>query len=618
MIFETYIQKGRVRLVLVLLQLLCYSHVFAQKTVVEVSILKYGVYPFDGKNALPAIRKALAENKNVEELILTFPKGRYDFYQDSASKSIRGFGLINMKNVTIDGQGSSFIFHSKMSPVYIESSENITLKNFSIDWDRPYISQGVIAQVTNEHVDIAIDKSEYPYLVEDGKIWFTGEGWKLGVELYNLYDKDKKDIVYRTFDRPMGAGFFQSKAEEIGDGVVRFYTKASSKPEVGTYVSMLHARYLAPCIQLNKSKDIKLNNVDIFHSLSMGVVAARTENIRLNDVNVTANEKKGRVFSAIADAFHFSGCKGLIKITNCAHAGQADDFVNIHGEYAPVKERLNSNTIIAEKKGKLRDVKELFSTGDAIWLVDSLTSQRVGPYDIKEIEPILLDNKLSGYKLIFFKDIPEGINDTYYIENKTWNPSVEIRDCRILKKHRARGILVTTPEKVLIENNYFNTAGAAILIEGDLNFWFESGAVENVRIRNNIFENCVTSGKYWGEAVITISPSFKPSGTDVKAYHRGIRIENNTFKHFDQSILFARSVDDLQFINNKLIKTKDYTPFSPPSGFSFDGCRNVKITGNSIGGDFQGVMIELKQMNPTDLNLNNAGLKVAAADLSNK
>lgn len=34
---------------------------------------------------------------------------------------------------------------------------------------------------------------------------------------------------------------------------------------------------------------------------------------------------------------------------------------------------------------------------------------------------------------------------------------------------RARGILVSTPGKVLIERNYFESSGSAILIAGDAN-----------------------------------------------------------------------------------------------------------------------------------------------------
>lgn len=121
-------------------------------------------------------------------------------------------------------------------------------------------------------------------------------------------------------------------------------------------------------------------------------------------------------------------------------------------------------------------------------------------------------------------------------------------NCRILKKHRARGILVTTPGKVVIENNYFRTAGAAILIEGDIKQWYESGACENVQIRNNVFEDCFTSGHEWGEAVITITPSYRPDSDTALCYHKNIHITNNIFRHYDYALLYARAVKGLYFV----------------------------------------------------------------------
>ena len=70
-----------------------------------------------------------------------------------------------------------------------------------------------------------------------------------------------------------------------------------------------------------------------------------------------------------------------------------------------------------------------------------------------------------------------------------------------------RGILISTPGKVIVEDNYFATAGTPILIEGDTSHWFESGGTEDVLIRNNVFDNCLTSGAetderwQWGAAV---------------------------------------------------------------------------------------------------------------------
>ncbi|MFH1268636.1 MAG: hypothetical protein ABIK89_23165 [Planctomycetota bacterium] len=84
-------------------------------------------------------------------------------------------------------------------------------------------------------------------------------------------------------------------------------------------------------------------------------------------------------------------------------------------------------------------------------------------------------------------------------------------------------ILLTTPEKTVIEKNYFRTAGTAILIEGDTSFWYESGANTDVVVRNNVFEDCLTSGGsgpgirgQWGNAIISITPSHLPQSVDTE------------------------------------------------------------------------------------------------------
>ena len=46
-----------------------------------------------------------------------------------------------MQNIVFDGQGSELIFHGRMLPVSIIQSTNCTVKNISIDFENPHISQ---------------------------------------------------------------------------------------------------------------------------------------------------------------------------------------------------------------------------------------------------------------------------------------------------------------------------------------------------------------------------------------------------------------------------------------------------------------------------------------------
>ena len=55
-------------------------------------------------------------------------------------------------------------------------------------------------------------------------------------------------------------------------------------------------------------------------------------------------------------------------------------------------------------------------------------------------------------------------------------PEVLIKGCH-MAGNRARGLLLGSRARMIIEDNYFHIPGAAILFEGDGNFWFEQAGV---------------------------------------------------------------------------------------------------------------------------------------------
>ncbi len=152
---------------------------------------------------------------------------------------------------------------------------------------------------------------------------------------------------------------------------------------------------------------------------------------------------------------------------------------------------------------------------------------------------------------------------------------------------RARGLLISTPKKVLVENNVFRSSGAAIFVAGDSNGWYESGAVRDVTIRRNKFIDCNSSSYQFCDAVISIHPEVpKPNSV---AFHRNIRITDNTFVTFDPAILWAISVDGLTFQNNTIIASSTYKSYlGRKEGLTFVNCENVKVSGNKLDPLFQG------------------------------
>ena len=187
----------------------------AQK-VYEISA--FGLKANSSKNASPVLQKALAkikaEYKEGEKVILRFPEGRYEFHEkgaavreyyisnhDQTNPKKVGIALEDMKNLTLDGQGSEFVFHGRMLPVSLLRSENCLLKNFSIDFENPHIAQVKI--VENDPQDgIVFEPAPWvDYRIAKDSIFEAyGEGWTMRHSWGIAFDGDTKHLVYNTSD----------------------------------------------------------------------------------------------------------------------------------------------------------------------------------------------------------------------------------------------------------------------------------------------------------------------------------------------------------------------------------------------------------------------------------
>ena len=201
-------------------------------------------------------------------------------------------------------------------------------------------------------------------------------------------------------------------------------------------------------------------------------------------------------------------------------------------------------------------------------------------------------------------NLPKEIKAGAALENLEWTPNFTVKNS-YFGPSRARGLLVSTPGKVIIENNTFASSGSAILIPGDANDWYESGACKDVLIKGNTFlYPCnSTDGYQFCQAIITIEPQI-PSPDPKRTYHRNIRIEDNKFNPFDAPILFARSVEHLTFVNNTITRSYEYEPYHPrKEGIILEVCKDVTIKGNKIEGDVLGKDISLVNMKRKELSL---------------
>ena len=522
-----------------------------------------------------------------EEAVIQFAEGSYHFWPERAfeaycyiSNNRHGlkkiaFPLIGKKNLTIDGGGARFLFHGEIIPFVIENSEGVTLRNFSVDWPRPFYSQGEVESVDPKGVVVRIDPQVYPYRIENREMIFEGEGWESPLrEGVFAFDPVTRAPAYRSGDS-MGLGFPERIDVEAVDGErVRLCENFPKAPVPGTLIVFRHYRRHSPAIFSIFGKDLRFESVTLLQAGGMGFITQFCENVELRDCRVTPGE--GRIFSVCADASHFVNCRGFIRLRGCQFENQLDDPLNVHGLNTRIKEVLDARTVLTERVHHEQHGVSIGLTGDTVQFSDNGTLLSYGRGEIETVDSIN-----ARYARVRFRDeLPAGLRPGHVIENLSWVPDLSVSDCTV-RNNRARGFLVSTPGIVRIERNRISAGGAGIKISGDANYWFESGAVRDVLIRDNEFGECCFGDLPWGFSVIDIDPEIAEPEKNEICFHRNIRIENNRFATSDKGVLFARSVDGLTFSGNSIRQT-GYYPLSDRNleAITLEACKSVVIEEN--------------------------------------
>ena len=571
----------------------------AQK-VYEISA--FGLKANSSKNASPVLQKALAkikaEYKEGEKVILRFPEGRYEFHEkgaavreyyisnhDQTNPKKVGIALEDMKNLTLDGQGSEFVFHGRMLPVSLLRSENCLLKNFSIDFENPHIAQVKI--VENDPQDgIVFEPAPWvDYRIAKDSIFEAyGEGWTMRHSWGIAFDGDTKHLVYNTSD----IGCPTKGASEVAPRRIHAPGWKDARLVPGTVVAMRGWGRPTPGIFLSHDVNTTIENVKVHYAEGMGLLAQLCENITLEKFGVCLKgDADPRYFTTQADATHFSGCKGKIVSCNGLYEGMMDDAINVHGTYLKVVKRVDDCTLVGRYMHGQSWGFEWGCPGDEVQFIRSNTMEPVGkqnkiisirPYDKEQTEGA------REFLITFQEPVDQVINEQsgFGIENLTWTPEV-LFSGNVIRNNRARGSLFSTPRKTIVENNLFDhTSGAAILLCGDCNGWFETGACRHVIIRKNRFVNALTNLFQFTNAVISIYPEIPDLKGQQQYFHGGpeggIVIEDNEFETFDAPILYAKSVDGLVFRNNTIKLNTEYKPFHPNRNrFWLERVTNVTI-----------------------------------------
>lgn len=548
------------------------------------------------------------ENHPAQKLQIVFEPGTYHFYPDHAAGKYHAitnhsnlyryfaFPLIGYDSVEIEGNGAEFIFHGVITPFLIERSSGITIKNIRIDWEYPFYLQAEITRKneTTKEVGIRIDTTISKPVYRDGRLRIQGPGWQFDYLGQNItFDPATRAVAFmaETARLPVD-DLYAEKIDELNYTIK--WDRSAALPEPGhivTFRGAMSENRLAPAIHISGSRNVTLQDITIHHCPGMGIIGEKSADITLDRIRVMPREGSGRIASSMADATHFCNCAGKLTVRDCLFMNMLDDGINVHGTYTSVEEIRNRSEIIASLNHFQQSDFHFADRADTLRIVDAETMLPKQTCVVKEVVKIneylfriITENPLSG-------EIKPGDG----IENISWYPTEFLFSGNTIKNNRARGILLSVPSKCLIENNTISVMKNAILLEGDLLHWFESGAVRDVVIRNNRFGECSYGGGNF--PLISINPQMSAFKQN-EYYEKNILVTDNIIASSFSNLIQGHGVYGLTIQGNKFIKTDTYDdPFRGQPIIRLHHCGGTKIIRNQFDNLSPAIEVDLSTFN---------------------
>ena len=667
---------------------------------VVLDVTDYGADPSGKHDSTEAVMEALEDAKDiVGDKILNFPYGEYRFDKDHASTRVyhtsntssRSYPekkiailLEEIENLTIEGNDSTLLAYGDMMALAVVESSNIKMQNFVLDYkDADTIDVSVVRTGVNEsgkpYADIYVPAAYNYEISADGKHieWQGDISAETGKPYWTWNDADfcAYLVVYKGYDRTVIRATNKTASNPFsgvtgivpsGESTVRF-TYASELPadivEGNIYQLSNSAWRQTAGAFFWESEDLTVENIDVHYLSGFGWLTQMCKNVEFKGVDFLPREGSGKYTTSNADQLHVAGCGGYFKVTDCNFSMAHDDPINVHGTYMRVEEVIDAKTVrikyIHGQQGGFRQ----FHEGDEVLFYSRTYLEE--PDGQVENTPFIVKSSVgpgeeyNGSKLdlvteivTFAEELPaETIADLkktviknsevqplYVAENVTYTPAVTIKGNR-MKSIPTRGILCTTRQEVIIEDNIFdNMAMASIYLSNDADDWYESGPIRNLTIRNNTFYIRPTGQSAVGTVSgvfiepITIA-SWAMNGGETTAknpeslVHENITIEGNTFHISNDNVVTANRVKGLTIKNNTIIHDDDSLEITIDTKtmlgvgksqeitvdvdetilqkdvFQFYGCQNVVVEGNTYD---EGMNLNIQmddKMSENDLTL---------------
>lgn len=476
--------------------------------------------------------------------------------------------FVGRTNFIYDAKGATLVVRDPAVALHLKDCKNVTVRNLKIDWERPVLTEARVVGFGKGETRVRIDRERYPVTVKDGRLFLTGPGRCEPARAVRFLDGITFVPVKLTGDTRLD----NKRVREEPDGTIVIfddYSREGAGVKVGDILVIRPFNRPYPAIFVEDSSDVLFEDVIIHDAFGMGIIAQKSDTVTWRGTGGAADRTSGVIarpgahVTAHADASHFSNCRGQITVENCWFEGMMDDAINVHSTCVQITNVLSSTSVRCVFRHHEAIGFTLFKAGDRVRLIRGRTNEE-GPVLSATAVRRIADDVI---ELDFGSGLPPGFGVGDTLENADYQCAATFRG-NVVRNNRARGVLFTTPGKVICSSNVFeNCCGSAVVITSDAAFWFESGHCRDVEIAGNVISNCLIAGYgYHGSAygIISIDPVVRDIAAQKKYCHRNIRVFDNEIFTHDVTLLFARSATELVWSNNVVNINKDTPAWKRP------------------------------------------------------
>ena len=493
-----------------------------------------------GENATKILVETLTKEENKKDTLIKFEKGTYHFYEDDSYEKFFGitnndFGvkkiampIFGCENITIDGGESVFIMHRQTFPIFATESKGITIKNMIFDRIMSPVAPYSITDISDEGFLLKFDREITPYTVKDGRVIFHRENRDTDMldRVLSMHKAEYHHVRYLAARNckedltNLAAPHFLVDAEERENGVYfRYCENTPTKcdyDEGQRFITMLDGSREITIACFDKSEQILVKDVIVRRGLGMGILAQLSKDIEVDNFSSDV-EFHGENVSFTADALHFVHCDGKVEVHNCHITDIMDDSINFHGNYTGIK-KVEKNRIVGKEMHQQTYYFNQYVPGDVVRLIDAEKLDIVAHFKVEKsgftgddgIEMELIGEFLDGF---------ENASENCYIENYMRVPEAHVHHNRF---ERFPHIRISGGKKMVVEDNVLIDSSNGVLSSDLIAYWYETGRINDLTIRNNIIDTCLAEG-------ILIYVAGYDENTPL--VHDRIEISGNTIKN---------------------------------------------------------------------------------------